>query len=356
MLHRLLDANRNRAMEALRVLEDIARFGPAADALAGECKSLRHRMTGVLSSLDAGRFIAARDVAGDAGCSRSGACEAKRAGIAELAEANGARLCESLRTLEEALKLSDPAAAQAMERIRYDAYAVVQSIVTSLGSGRARQWSLCLLLTRDSCRRPWREVLEASLRAGCDAVQVREKSMEGADLVAHARAVAQLARAYGAAVIVNDRVDVAMAAGADGVHLGQTDMSITDARRLAGRTLLIGLTTHSVEEARAASIAGADMIGIGPMFPSGTKPNLAAAGPSLLRDVLAGLGAAATLPHLAIGGIGPDEARLVAAAGARGVAVSAAICGADSPGDATARILEAIHPRGIASEAIGSSR
>ncbi len=358
MLFRLLDANRNRALEALRVLEDLARFGPAADALAAECKSLRHRLSEALAPLDAGRFIAARDVAGDAGCGRSGARKSARDGIAELAEANGARLSESLRAMEEALKLSDTAAAAArsIERIRYDGYAVVQAIVLSLGTGRARQWRLCLLLTRGSCRRPWREVLEASLRTGCEAVQVREKSIDDRELVVHVRDVVECAQSHGAAVIVNDRADVAIAAGADGVHLGAADLSIADARRLAGRSILIGATAHSVDEARAAVCAGADMIGIGPMFPSGTKPGLTAAGPSLLRDVFTGLGDAASIPHLAIGGIGPEEARLVAAAGARGVAVSGAICGAESPGDATARILEALDHRATTRDAVGSGR
>lgn len=342
MIERLLDANRNRAMEALRVLEDIARFGPAGAApvsagdAAGDCKSMRHRLLSTLAPLDAGRFIASRDVANDAGCAREGEREYERASVVEIAEGNAQRLTESLRCLEEAAKVRDAHIARSIERIRYDAYELAQRIVRSLGTGRGRQWRLCLLLTKSACRRPWREVLELALDAGCDAVQVREKDMEGGALAEHARFVVECCRVRGASTIINDRVDIALASGADGVHLGRGDLAIHDARRIVGRTLLIGATAHSVEEALDAAATGADMIGIGPMFPSATKPGLPCAGPNLLRAVLH---AVPSMPHLAIGGIGPQEAQSLVAAGARGVAVSHAICSASDPAAVTREML-----------------
>ena len=146
-----------------------------------------------------------------------------------------------------------------------------------------RQWRLCLLLTRALCRRPWEAVLEQAIAGGVDAVQVREKSIGGGELIAHARAVRGFCAPRGVAVIVNDRIDVALAAGADGVHLGTHDLPIRDARRIAGPSFLIGASTHSLEEARAALATGADHCGVGAMYESSLKPGLAPSGEAYLR-------------------------------------------------------------------------
>ena len=208
---------------------------------------------------------------------------------------------------------------------------------TASRAGHARQWRLCLLLTRALCRHRWETVLEQAIAGGVDAVQVREKSMEGGALVAHARAVREICAPRGVAVIVNDRLDVALAAGADGVHLGTDDLPLRDARRIAGRLFLIGASTHSLDEARAALAAGADHCGVGAMYESGLKPGLAPSGEAYLRAFVREF---PHVPHLAIGGIAPGRVAALARAGCRGVAVSSAICGADDPA-AVARAIEA---------------
>lgn len=202
---------------------------------------------------------------------------------------------------------------------------------------RAAQWRLCLLLTRALCRRPWEEVLARAISGGADAVQVREKSLEARELVDHARAVREFCAPRGVAVIVNDRLDVALAAGADGVHLGTNDLPLRDARRIAGPTLQIGASTHSLAEARAAIAAGADLCGVGAMYESTLKPGLAPSGEGYLRDFLREF---PHVPHLAIGGIAPGRVAALARAGCRGVAVSSAICGSDDP-EAAARAVVA---------------
>jgi thiamine-phosphate pyrophosphorylase len=130
-------------------------------------------------------------------------------------------------------------------------------------------------------------------------------------------------------VIVNDRVDVALAAGADGVHLGMGDLPIVEARRICGDELLIGASTHSLDEARSAAAAGTDYCGVGAMFVSSTKDR-AVSGPGYLRDYL-GAPTLAEIPHLAIGGITIENIGVLAAAGCRGIAVSSAVCGAEDP-------------------------
>lgn len=206
-----------------------------------------------------------------------------------------------------------------------------------------RQWRVCVLLTERLCARPWREVLAAALEGGADCVQVREKEISTRELAARVRAVIDLARPAGAAVVVNDRADIALACGADGVHLGQDDLPVRDARRLAGERLLVGASTHSLDEARAAVEAGADLCGVGAMFATGTKPGIAPGGTGYLRAYLASFG---RVPHLAIGGITPANAPELAAAGCRGVAVSGAVCGAADPAAVVRALRSALEGRG----------
>ena len=136
--------------------------------------------------------------------------------------------------------------------------------------------------------------------------------------------------------VVNDRPDIARLCEADGVHLGQDDVTVKDARRVAGPDMLIGVSTHSIEQLRAAILDGADYVGIGPTFPSKTKAFDHFPGLDFVRAAVA----ETSLPAFALGGIGPANVGQVVAAGGRRVAVSGAICAADDPEQA-ARLLKA---------------
>ncbi len=361
---RMLDANFNRAREALRVMEDAARFALDDGELAGALKTLRHDLRAALAILPDGWLEANRDTPGDVGTANSTEAEMSRASLAEIAIAAGKRLSEALRVIEEASKTIDGAVAKRIESLRYRAYELDQRLTLRLGTGRPRQWRLCLLLTKSMCRKPWREVLVAALDegAGVDCVQVREKEMDGGELAAHVREVIAITRgatacpagqavrastdfrSHGlpvgtsrgtrASVIVNDRADVALACGADGVHIGQNDLSVRDVRKLAGRTLLVGVSTHNFDEAQAAIESGADYCGVGAMFASSTKQRTTS-GIAYLKQFIERF---PNMPHLAIGGITQANVGEVIAAGAKGIAVSSAICGADDP-RAMARLM-----------------
>ena len=229
---RMADANLNRAAEALRCLEDVARFGLGLAAPSAGCKSLRHMVSQLRAALPAGRLLASRDVAADPGPATRGAMEDGRRTLADVAAAAAARAGESLRALEEALKVASPAHAAEAERIRYRSYEAAAAVVTAAGAGGGPQWRLCLLLTESLCRRPWLEVLRDAVRGGVDCVQLREKSLDDRALLERARRVVEAARAGGAAVVINDRPDVALACGADGVHLGRRDLPVAAVRRL----------------------------------------------------------------------------------------------------------------------------
>lgn len=336
---RILDANANRSREALRVMEDAARFALDDSALCGELKSIRHELRAALDRLPSGWLEANRDTAGDVGTSISTTSEMKREGLIEVVIAAGKRLGESLRVMEEVGKTVDVGFAQQIESIRYQGYVVESQLQLRFGSGVARQWKLCVLLTKSLCKRPWKDVLRGALAGGADCIQVREKEMDGGELVKHVREVIECAKPQAASVIVNDRADVALAAGADGVHGGQHDLAVHEVRRIAGRNLIIGVSTHDLSEARAAIEAGADYCGVGAMFSTALKPDRQPSGTKYLREFIE---RCPKSPHLAIGGITLDNINELIEAGARGVAVSSAVGAADDPEFVVRRLIAAI--------------
>ncbi|WP_314003679.1 thiamine phosphate synthase [uncultured Paenibacillus sp.] len=171
------------------------------------------------------------------------------------------------------------------------------------------------------------EVMEAALAGGADILQLRDKTAAPGELLEKARALRELTRRYGVPFIVNDHLDIAIASDADGVHLGQEDMPIAEARRRLGPDRIIGISTHAVGQAREAELAGADYIGVGPVFPTGTKPGRQAVTTSYVRQVAAEI----RIPWVAIGGITPDNAEEVLAAGATRLCAVSAIVGSPDP-------------------------
>ena len=186
------------------------------------------------------------------------------------------------------------------------------------------------------------EVVERALAGGVTAVQLRDKGAPSRALLATARILRRLTRSAGAALIVDDRLDIALAAGADGVHVGREDLPATDARRLLGPDHILGVTAASEDEARRAVEAGADYLGCNAVFPTPTKTDT---GPPLGLAGLRRLAAAVRVPVVAIGGINAANAADVVAAGVAGIAVVSAIMAAADPEDA-ARTLRSIVDRG----------
>ena len=339
-IQRLIDANLNRAAEAIRLLEDLARFVIEDAGCAETCKAARHdvHIAGEAIWPDMARAWH-RDTAGDLGTQLSVPTETDRSSMRDLAVAAGARAAQALRALEEVAKLECGHTNKDLEAIRYRMYDAAAAIERRLGSTMVQQWPVCLLLTMSSCLRPWSEVLEAALDAGIRCIQVREKDLSDRDLVEHIHAVRRHTVPYEATVIVNDRVDVALATEADGVHLGQNDLALLDARRLCAHRLIVGISTHTVNEVLDAVKLGADYIGIGPIHQSPTKPDLIPAGEELITQTLP---CAGQMPHLVIGGLTPESISQMQPIGVQGVAVGAAICGASDPGATSHACLEAI--------------
>lgn len=199
---------------------------------------------------------------------------------------------------------------------------------------------LCLVTDRTQTRgRDLGEVVRACLEAGLPAVQVREKDLGAADLATLCRRLLPLARARGAWLIVNDRVDVALAVGADGVQRTHTSLAVGDIRAVAAGRLRVGASVHSLEDALSAEQAGADWVTFGPVYDTPSKRRYGPPqGLVALERVTRRLG----VPVVAIGGIGVERVAQVRAAGARGVAVISAILGAEDPAGVTRRLVEAV--------------
>ena len=201
-------------------------------------------------------------------------------------------------------------------------------------------FSLYLVTDRGlSLGRSTADIVRAAVAGGATCVQLREKNCGTREFMAEARTVRAILAGTGVPLVINDRVDVALAVGADGVHLGQSDMPIADARRLTGPDMLIGVSAECVEDAVRAEAEGADYVGVSPVFSTPTKTDTA---PPLGLPGVAAIRAAVSLPLVGIGGIGPANAAEVIRAGCDGVAVVSAIVSAADPEKAAAELLTII--------------
>ena len=181
-------------------------------------------------------------------------------------------------------------------------------------------------------------VLDGAIAGGCRMAQLREKTWPSGRLWPLAERLRARCRAAGVTFIVNDRVDLALALDADGVHLGQDDLPPRAAKALLRPGMILGLSTHSVEQARAARDAGADYVAVGSMFPTASKADFRLVGPELIRTLRGEI----RVPLVGIGGITVENVAEVIRAGADGVAVISAVCAAPDPKAAARRLVEAV--------------
>ncbi len=183
------------------------------------------------------------------------------------------------------------------------------------------------------------DLVAAALAGGATMIQMREKEWPTARVVEAGRRLIEITRGAGVPLVVNDRADIALAIGADGVHVGPDDLPVADARRLLGPEGIVGASAASVEEALAAQAAGADYVGVGSIFPTSSKAD---AGDAIGVEPLVRIKRAVGIAVVAIGGITHVSASLAIRAGADGVAVISAVVGAEDVTGATRRIVEAV--------------
>jgi len=327
-LLRVIDANANRAREAIRVLEDHARFALDDGDLASRFKELRHDLSQTLAQLPRTELLESRDTLRDVGTGLETEGERSRGSRADVVTANVKRLQEALRVLEEYGKITGASIGRRMQDLRYRTYTLEKAIVlTPSLQQQLHGRVLYVLVTESLCAGPLEWTVKEALAGGADVIQLREKDLQDRALLDRARRVARWTREAGALFVVNDRPDIARLCDAAGVHVGQEELPCREARRVVGPGKLVGVSTHAPEQADAAVAAGASYLGVGPVFPSGTKVIDQTAGLQHVRHCARHI----RIPWFAIGGIDTNNIGDVVQAGATRVAVSAAVIGASDP-------------------------
>lgn len=325
---RILDAAANRCREGLRVVEDYSRMILNDAHLSRRIKETRHALVPWLSRLGVDAAISVRDTPNDVGTAIHTPFEMARPSLWAVVIANLKRVEESLRTLEEYGKTMDTTAAAAIGQLRYQFYTLEKALhTTHTAVDRLAKCRLYLLVTDNLCPQGAGPVVKAALRGGVDVVQLREKGIPDRQFLELARRIRGWTAEAEALFIMNDRPDLACLLDADGVHVGQDDLSVADVRRIVGGNRLVGVSTHQITQARQGVLDGADYLGVGPVFPSQTKSFTTFAGLDYVREVAQEI----ALPAFAIGGIDPTNLDQVIASGIRRIAVSREICQADHP-------------------------
>jgi len=319
-VYRILDANLDRAREGLRIIEEWCRFGLNSAPMANECKQMRQE----LASWHSKELREWRDTPGDPGTDLTHPGEEQRSSVHQLLQANLCRVEEALRVLEEYGKLYKPEMGAACKQMRYRVYTIESNL---LASRRHQQLMRSQLYLITSTSERLFSTVEAALQGGLTVLQYREKTADDGERLSHAHKLRQLCHHYGALFIMNDRVDLALAVDADGVHLGQQDVPIALARQLLGPQRLIGRSTTNPDEMQRAISEGADYIGVGPVYETPTKAGKSAAGTEYVEYAAQN----SPIPWFAIGGIDANNLNEVLSAGAQRVSVVRAIMQAEQP-------------------------
>lgn len=366
-LLRIIDANFNRAREALRVMEEHARLVLDDAALTEEIKAIRHALAEAVGALNvesstcAGAkedtsharadssssnfLLKSRDILGDVGCRVRTSSEYVRASARDVVLAAGRRAGEALRTLEEYGKTLDVGFAESVETIRYRVYEAERRLhLTVDAQARFAQVRLYVIITESLCAGDWLATAEAALRGGANCLQLREKSLPDRVFLERARRLVRMCRRHNALCIINDRPDLAALAGADGVHLGQDDVAVAAARRILPPHGIVGLSTHTLEQLEAAAATVPDYVAIGPMFATPSKPSVALAGPKALTKARR----RTSLPLVAIGGIDERNVEQILSAAPAAICVCRAVIAQPDPHAAATTLRAKIDQASVA--------
>lgn len=325
--YRLLDANINRVSEGIRVLEDIARFVYDNEKYSKLLREKRHYLRKLFVGFDKS-FMDSREVSKDVGIGITKASTLdKKTNIKELSLGNFKRIQEGLRSIEEALKVIDKYEfSKNIESLRYNFYTIEKEFL-SIVKNPIPLGIYGITAENFSKGKSNYQVVKEMIEAGVEIVQYREKFKTHREKLQEAKELSKLCKENKILFIVNDHVDIALMVDADGVHVGQEDMPVEDIRRILGPNKIIGLSTHSIEDAKEALEKDIDYIGVGPIFPTTTKDR-EAVGFEYLEFVQNNV----DLPYIAIGGIKESNLSEIIERGATRVAMVSEIVGAENIG------------------------
>lgn len=338
---RIIDANCNRIGEGLRFLEDVARFIVNDEELSQQLKSIRHELINNISNLGMD-MLSTRDAAGDVGKDIESIGQPED--LLSLVKANSKRVEESLRVIEELAKLPDISqvlTSKQFESTRFSIYTIEQQLLAKLQRRDKIQRISGLYVILDTQILGHRDILEVAekvISGGASVIQLRDKQKEKDDLLNMANNLAELCRQSHTFFIMNDYLDIAIAANADGIHVGQGDLPVNVIRKEMPIDKIVGISTYTLDEAQKAHDDGADYIAVGSVFPSSTKKNVKVVGINTLRLI----GQKISLPIVAIGGINKQNIGEVMASGAVAAAVISAVLSDEDIVKATQRLVKEI--------------
>jgi thiamine-phosphate pyrophosphorylase len=338
---RIIDANLNRIGEGLRLLEDVARLLLDDAALTQQLKAMRHQLiTGDLPFNQ--QLLQARDSEGDVGINIKAAEQKETREIPLMVVANSRRVQQSLRAIEELAKTPELSAkldSDKFKQARFELYSIERKLLSRLlRQDKIKKISglYAIIDTQALKGRRHIEIATEIIHGGAKIIQLRDKHSSKKELLPIAKQLQKLCAEHNILFMVNDYLDIALAADADGLHLGQEDLPTKEARKLLPIDKILGRSATTAEQAIAAAADGADYIATGSIFPSPTKEEAHVIGLQGLRQIRE----AVALPLVAIGGITEDNAAEVIAAGASSAAVISAILQAESPREAARQIAD----------------
>jgi len=340
---RIIDASMNRIGEGLRLLEDVARLLMGDAGLTEQLKVMRHELIRTEGQFHQ-QLLESRDAAADVGVDIEVSGEDKQRDLPTTVVANARRVQESLRTLEELAKLPEIAPqldSEKFKHARFQLYTIERELFARLlrQDKTERIHGLYVIVdTASLAGRSHAQVTRQAISGGADIIQLRDKTTPRAELLSLARELVALCHKNNVLFIMNDYLDLAITAGADGLHIGQEDLPCAEARRLLPMNMVLGCSVTSVEKAVATDADGADYIAVGSMYPTPSKEKAVIVGLETLRQVRQ----ATSRPLVAIGGITRDNAAEVIAAGADAVAVIRAVVSAESSEEAARQIVAAL--------------
>ncbi len=331
----LIDANLDRAREGLRVVEDWCRFALDSEDFVISLKDWRQRLGRHHHDI----YKQARSIDKDQGIGLSHPAQKGRHSPLEIISANCARVQEALRVLEEFSREPDPDLSKNAALIRYGLYElevkILKASISMRRQEKLQQCSLCLITSpqKDLIRK-----VAKALTSGVKMVQFRSKKGADIDNFLQAKELANICKQHESLFIINDRIDLTLAVNADGVHLGQNDLPTKVARKLLGNEYLIGRSTHSLNQIKAAEDEGCNYLGVGPIFATPSKPELKPVSTKFIHEAVH----KAQLPWFAIGGINNSNLNEVCLAGAKRIAVLGAIMNAEDTSQASLELLKGL--------------
>ncbi len=315
---RIIDANFNRLIEAIRVLEEISRFILNDKLLSAKLKNIRSSIKDEILKIYKGDdLVSSRDSKNDVGRTFYTKSESNRESIYSIITSNLKRGQEASRVLEEFTKLTSKSTGKFFKNIRFKLYELEKTFAkTELISNKKEKLDFDLYVVTDPdvlSKKPIIKAVQDAIEGGAKIVQFRDKKCSMKEYYQTAKKLSILCKKLGAVFIVNDHIDICLAVDADGIHLGQDDIPIKVARKILGDDKIIGLSTHSFEQAMNGLKSGADYISIGPIFQTPSKPNSKNLGIPLLKKIANNIKKSnKPLPFAAIGGINETNINSVA--------------------------------------------